>query len=150
MLYFAYGSNMCRDGMRRRCPEAEALGVASLRSHAFMIMANGYASVVPATAQAVQGVLWRISPRDLATLDAYEDVAGGLYRRITRPIARAGASMPALVYLGAERRHGMPRPGYMESVLAAARQWALPDDYVTALSRFGRANSASAARGRDV
>jgi gamma-glutamylcyclotransferase (GGCT)/AIG2-like uncharacterized protein YtfP len=150
MLYFAYGSNMCRDGMRQRCPQAHPLGVATLRDHAFMIMANGFASVLPAPGKIVRGALWRIGPRDLVALDAYENVAGGLYRRVTMPVEHDGAQKPALVYLGEEQRSGLPRAGYLEAILAAARQWALPEDYVMALSRHGGETTPSMRRARDV
>ena len=72
--------------MRQRCPGAKMIGTATLRRHRFIIMANGYASVVPASSSEVHGILWRVTPRDLVALDAYEDVAGGLYRRVMRPV----------------------------------------------------------------
>ena len=105
-----------------------------LRRHRFVIMANGYASVVPAPSSEVHGILWRITPRDLAALDAYEDVAGGLYRRVMLPVIADGRSLQALVYLGAEKREGDPRTGYMELVVQAARENGLPEDYIESLA----------------
>lgn len=146
MLNFAYGSNMSREPMRQRCPGAQMLGVARLRQHRFFIMANGYASVVPAPSSEVHGILWRLTPRDLVALDAYEDVAGGLYRREMLPVISDGQSMAALVYFGAEKREGPARKGYMELVLRAARENGLPEDYIDGLARLvpGRFNSNSA------
>jgi gamma-glutamylcyclotransferase (GGCT)/AIG2-like uncharacterized protein YtfP len=135
MLYFAYGSNMSRGPMRVRCPTAREIGRAILRDHRLVIMASGYASVVPALGQDVHGVVWKIGPRDLAALDAYEDVAGGLYRRAMLPVVQNGATVKALVYLGNDKREGRPRPGYMEEVIAAARDCGLPEDYVATLAR---------------
>jgi gamma-glutamylcyclotransferase (GGCT)/AIG2-like uncharacterized protein YtfP len=142
MLHFAYGSNMSREPMRQRCPEAQAIGKAILRRHRFVIMSNGYASVVPASFSEVHGILWRITPRDLAALDAYENVAGGLYRRVMRPVVAGGRSLQALVYFGAEKREGDPRTGYMELVVQAARENELPKDYIESLERLlpGRSN----------
>ena len=60
MLNFAYGSNMSREPMRQRCPGAQMIGTATLRRHRFIIMANGYASVVPASSSEVHGILWRL------------------------------------------------------------------------------------------
>ena len=136
MLYFAYGSNMSRGPMRRRCPTAKELGVAVLRNHRFVIMANGYASVVPSEGQDVYGVLWRIGPRDLAALDAYEDIAGGLYRHATMPVLYQGEAVDALVYVGCETREGRARGSYMAGVIAAAREYALPEAYIASLRRF--------------
>ena len=77
-LHFAYGANMSRAVMQKYAPGARALGVAALADHRFVITADGYASVEPARAQTVHGVLWRITPRDRVMLDAWENVGGGL------------------------------------------------------------------------
>jgi gamma-glutamylcyclotransferase (GGCT)/AIG2-like uncharacterized protein YtfP len=136
MLYFAYGSNMSRGPMRTRCPTAQEAGRGVLRGYRFVIMANGYASVVPSAGQDVHGLLWRIGPRDLAALDDYEDVAGGLYRHAMLPIIQDGESTDALVYLGSETREGRPSAAYLALVVGAARECGLPEDYVAALARI--------------
>jgi gamma-glutamylcyclotransferase (GGCT)/AIG2-like uncharacterized protein YtfP len=133
MLYFAYGSNMSRGPMRSRCPTAQECGLAILCGHRFVIMANGYASVVPAIGQNVHGILWQIGPPDLCALDEYEDVAGGLYRHAMLPVLQADRLVNALVYLGCEQREGRPRPGYLALVLEAARDCGLPQDYIERL-----------------
>ena len=46
-LYFAYGANMERAAMRKRCPAAQPLGPAALRGWRYVI-AQGYGSVAPA------------------------------------------------------------------------------------------------------
>ncbi|HXW23776.1 MAG TPA: gamma-glutamylcyclotransferase family protein, partial [Xanthobacteraceae bacterium] len=86
-LHFAYGSNMSRALMQRRCPGARALGPARLDGWRFTIMREGYASIVPAAGAAVHGVAWRLSPRDLAALNAYESLDRGLYLRRVLPVA---------------------------------------------------------------
>jgi len=144
-LYFAYGSNMGRAPMAQRCPGAKALGVANLRNHRFVVMANGYASVTRAAGMSVHGVLWRITPRDLAALNAYENVAGGLYRQAWLAVTHEARTMTALVYIGRDQRLGRPRPGYMELVIDAAREWELPEDYVAGLSRWAPGGWAGAA-----
>ena len=136
MLYFAYGSNMSRAPMRERCRTAREVGIAVLHHHRFVIMANGYASVVAAPGALVHGMIWRIGPRDLAALDAYENVAGGLYRRAKLPVVQNGATVKALVYLGNEKREGRPRAGYIELVAEAARECGLPADYIAGLARW--------------
>ncbi|MGD9921933.1 MAG: gamma-glutamylcyclotransferase [Pseudorhodoplanes sp.] len=136
MLYFAYGSNMSRGPMRQRCPTASETGLAVLLDHRFAIMANGYATVVPEAGADVHGILWRIGPRDLAALDAYENVAGGLYRKAMLPLRKGTTIVQALVYLGNDKREGRPRPGYMALVIEAARGCGLPDDYIAGLARW--------------
>src|SRR5689334_11298654 len=133
MLHFAYGSNMDRAAMRRRCPGAVALGPATLDNWRFIVTRDGYASVVPAPGETVHGVLWRLSPRDLAALNAYESIDSGLYRRRMLPVRRDAGRLRALVYVGREQRPGRPRPGYQHAVVAAARDWDLAADYVRSL-----------------
>lgn len=141
MLYFAYGSNMDRSGMAGRCPGARPLGPARLDGFAFRITADGYASVAPRAGAAVHGVLWRLTPRDLAALNIFESLDSGLYGRAMLPVRRGGQRLRALVYVGrrsagggmsAERR---PKPGYMATLTAAAIDWGLPPSYVGALRR---------------
>jgi Gamma-glutamyl cyclotransferase, AIG2-like len=135
-LHFAYGSNMSRALMRRRCPGARALGPARLDGWRFAIMREGYASIVPARGAAVHGVVWRLSPRDLAALKAYESLDRGLYVCRVLSVLIGSRRQAALVYLAPGRAPGRPQPGYQELVVAAAREWSLPDDYVQALARL--------------
>jgi hypothetical protein len=132
-LHFAYGANMSRAVMRKYAPGARALGVAELTGHRFVITADGYASVEPARARTVHGVLWRITPRDRVLLDAWENVEGGLYRGETHAVRGETGLVPALVYFARPAGEGRPKPGYIELVVAAAREWDFPESYIRAL-----------------
>ena len=135
-LHFAYGANMSRAIMRRHARDAEPLGVAELAGHRFVITGDGYASVEPARGETVHGVLWRITPRDRVTLDAWENISAGLYRAETVPVRHAGELMPALVYFARPRGEGRPKPGYIELVIAAAREWDLPPRHIRSLEAW--------------
>lgn len=137
MLHFAYGSNMDRAIMRRHAPLASAIGVVSLPNRRFVITADGYASVVPAPAETVYGVLWRLTPRDRVTLDLWESVSSGQYRTEMLPLTLSGGNRAlSLVYVARPRAAGRPKAGYMELVLAAAGAWKLPPAYITSLQRW--------------
>jgi hypothetical protein len=136
MLHFAYGANMSRVVMRRHAAGARAVGVATLVGYRFVITADGYASVESASAQTVHGVLWQVTARDRVTLDAWENLGGGLYRAEMLPVRCASRRVPALVYLARSRGEGRPKPGYMELVTAAAREWDLPAAYIRSLERW--------------
>ena len=139
ILHFAYGSNMSHAVMRKHAPLAQPLGVARLAGHRFFISADGYASIAPVRGRAVYGVLWRLTPRDRVTLDAWENIAGGLYHAETLPVRHCGRRHLALVYVArgpGSRRTGRAKAGYMEIVIAAAREWRLPDGYIAFLRRF--------------
>jgi hypothetical protein len=144
MLHFAYGSNMDRALMMRRCPTARAIGPARLDDWRFMVTRDGYASVSPAPGRVVHGVLWRLGPRDLAAVNAYESLDSGLYRRRMLAV-RAVRTAQALVYIARERAPGRPKPGYQDLVLAAARDWKLPEDYIDELRRWTPARLAARA-----
>jgi hypothetical protein len=136
-LHFAYGANMSRAVMRRHARDARPLGVAELTGHRFVITADGYASVEPARAGLVYGVLWRIAPRDRVTLDAWENIEAGLYRAETLPVRHDDSRKPALVYLARRGGEGRPKPGYIELVASAAQEWELPAPYIRSLQAWG-------------
>ncbi len=136
-LYFAYGSNMDVEAMAQRCPRSKPLGRARLARYRFFIMESGWASVVPDPRREVHGVLWDLALSDVRTLDAYEEIRTGLYKKIMQPVLRGGgASARALVYVGGSARAGAAQPGYMEQVIAAAHHWSLPDTYLRDLQAF--------------
>jgi hypothetical protein len=139
-LYFAYGSNMSRAGMRRRCPGAHAVGTAILDNHRFIVGLDGWGSVVPARGQSVYGVLWRLSPRDRAALHAYELLDKGLYSVRTLPVRKNSklgvCRVPAMTYILRRQIPGRPKPGYVEMIAACARGWDLPERYIRSVERW--------------
>src|SRR5580693_4927730 len=92
--------------------------------------------IVSSSPHTVHGVLWRITPRDRVTLDAWENVAGKLYRAEILPVRHADRLRPALIYVARPSRAGQPKAGYMELVVAAAQAWHLPADYMSSLQHW--------------
>ncbi|HMA72890.1 MAG TPA: gamma-glutamylcyclotransferase family protein [Xanthobacteraceae bacterium] len=141
MLHFAYGSNMCTALMRQRCPDARLESHSCLPDYRFIIMRSGYASVAPAPGGCVHGLMWRLSPRDVAALNAYENLEGGLYRALTIAVVAHRRHRAALIYIGCDRTCGRPRPGYLDIVIQAARDAGFPPHYVHSLARWASAES---------
>jgi hypothetical protein len=135
-LYFAYGSNMNCSAMKRRCPGARAIGPGVLDGYRFFVGRDGWGSVAPSARDVVHGVLWRLTPRDIAALHAYELLHQGLYDVRHLPVRRSGRRMRAMIYLLRRRAPGRPRPGYVEMIAAAARGWNLPEPYVRSVERW--------------
>lgn len=133
--YFAYGSNMDRAHMAKLCPKAEPLGLATLKDHRFFVAHGGYGSIAPKRDTDVHGVLWRISARDLVALDGYEAIGDGLYQHAMMPVHHDGKLLRVLVYLANDARPARPSVQYRDTVLKAARDWSLPDEYVAALAK---------------
>ena len=63
----------------------------------------------PQAAAAVE--LWRLTPSDLAALNAFESLDSGLYRRAKLTVEAAGQRVSALVYVGRPRGKRRPMPG---------------------------------------
>lgn len=137
-LYFAYGANMDAGAMASRCPGSIPIGQGRLNRHRFIIMREGYASVVRDSKATVWGVLWDLKLADMPALDRYEGVAGGLYVKAHQPVVTTGGIRRALIYLGGSAVAGTPRPGYLEAVLAAAVAARLPPAYVRDLEGWLR------------
>jgi len=87
-LYFAYGSNLHKRQMKWRCPKAVAVGAFFLDDAKLVF--RGVADVVYSKGSRVPGGLWLITDECEASLDRYEGVAGGMYRKVevqlTEPI----------------------------------------------------------------
>jgi gamma-glutamylcyclotransferase (GGCT)/AIG2-like uncharacterized protein YtfP len=148
-LHFAYGSNMSRALMQARCPRAEAIGTATLSGWRFLINPEGFGSIAPHPGERVYGVLWRLSARDLAAINAYESVDSGLYVRRHLSVRCGATQAIALVYIARRRGEGLPRPGYIPLVVEAAREWQLPEAYIHALARWAPSRWAGA-RAKDT
>ena len=135
-LYFAYGSNMQRAAMARRCPGAQAVGPAILAGYQFFVGIDGWGSVKPNAGERVYGVLWRLTPRDIAALHGYELLHQGLYDVRYLPVRVGEQCRPAMIYLLRRRARGRPKPGYVEMIAAAARGWKLPERYIHSVERW--------------
>jgi hypothetical protein len=148
-LHFAYGSNMSRALMQVRCPSARALGPGTLAGWRFTITPDGVGSIAPQPDAVVLGVLWRLTPRDLAAINAYESLDSGLYVRRLLPVRQGVRRAAALVYIARRTGEGTPRPGYISLVVEAAREWSFPEPYIRSLRRWSP-SSWRGARAKDT
>jgi len=137
-LYFAYGSNMDRSAMRYRCPGARAMGPAVLDDHRFFVGIDGWGSVSASRGEVVHGVLWRLTPRDIAALHAYELLHQGLYDVRYLPVRHGSRRVRAMIYRLRRQAVGASKPGYVERIASAAREWNLPEAYIRSVERWSR------------
>ena len=100
------------------------------------MIAQGYGSVAPAPGVRVYGVLWRLTPRDLAALNIFESLDSGLYRRAMLTVEIGAQRACARWSTRAARGRRRPMPGYQERVVAAATDWRLPPRYIAELRRL--------------
>lgn len=137
-LYFAYGSNMSSAQMAMRCPGARALGPALLSDWRFHVNTRGSASILPYEGARVHGVLWRCTPAHFHSLDKYEGISWGNYRRRHISIVlESGKQATAVVYAGTRTYDGRARVRYMATaVLPGAREFGLPIAYIDELNSW--------------
>ncbi|MFN0066157.1 MAG: gamma-glutamylcyclotransferase family protein [Limisphaerales bacterium] len=136
--YFAFGANLDEAEMAHRCPGARSTGVARLPGWRFLTNCRGWGTIVPAPGCVVYGLLWQVTAADVASLDDYEGLPEGLYRRDQIEVfALDGRTVNAWAYFATDSEPGPPQPGYLEQVSAAAARLGLPAEYVAEL-RAGR------------
>lgn len=92
-LYFAYGSNLHLRQMRRRCPDSRYIGTAKLYHHRFHINQRGYANLLRAPGQCVEGLVYLLTENDECQLDKSEGVSKGLYEKFHLSIEVCPASI---------------------------------------------------------
>jgi AIG2 family protein len=136
-LYFAYGANMDPVHMAERCPGAKRLGRAALLEREFRIAAAGYGNAVPTPGMELPGVLWELTPDDEDSLDRFEGIAQGVYRKDWAMIRRLdGPPVAAMLYLPSDPAPGVPVPGYLERIIEVAQQLGFPAEYVRQLQHL--------------
>jgi gamma-glutamylcyclotransferase (GGCT)/AIG2-like uncharacterized protein YtfP len=135
LYYFAYGSNMNWQQMKRRCPSSRFVCVARLPDYRFGITRHsrlrdcGTANIYPANGEEVWGIIYEVSDADLTVLDSFED---GYRREILSfyPVEDGTQPLDALVYVAdIEQNVPCPNPEYRRLIIEGARHWQLPAFY---------------------
>lgn len=139
LTYFAYGSNMIIGQMDSRCAGCASIGIARLYGHRFIINSRGVATIVPDREKHVHGIAWVISEDDVDSLDYYEGVKGGLYRKVYEQVVLEDDSEPvmALVYVAADSVPGKSRHGYLDGIIEAAELHGFSEEYIKELKGWG-------------
>jgi cation transport regulator ChaC len=129
--------------MEQRCRQPIMVGIARAEGYRFTITTLGVATLLTEPDAVVYGLLWRISRPDEASLDRYEGTAEGFYRKHTVAVSSdENRSRSALVYIATESRAGRPRPGYLEAIISAAREFGFPGPYIDELCGWSRLRDA--------
>jgi len=130
-LHFAYGSNMWAAQIKKRCPQSKKVGIARLRGYRWIISARGYANVVESNDDQVEGVIFRISQSDEDSLDQYEGVSSGSYRKADLGVLHGEKEKIALVYLDPVTAEGTPTSEYIQRINSGLADAKLSEGYVT-------------------
>lgn len=77
--YIAYGSNLSREQMAHRCPDATIAGTAIL--YGWQLLFKGCATIEPKGGKNTPVLVWEISERDEKNLDLYEGYPSYYYKK---------------------------------------------------------------------
>lgn len=129
-LYFAYGSNLDRAQMRRRCPESKFYRRATLKDHRLKFMGSsvkwsgGVASVEKSSLHDVEGLIYRVSDKDLERLDRFEGHPT-VYKRVfiplelEKPKKNGNRIVSAWVYIKNHGQESTPSEKYFRKIVQA-------------------------------
>lgn len=141
MLYFAYGSNLHPERLRRRVPSRETVAVATLANHELTFSkrggdGSGKCAVLPCDGACVYGVLYRMAAAERPRLDRAEGVHLGGYRAVDVSVTLGADEVQALTYLPAMQHIDpalRPFDWYKAFVVSGARHHALPAAWIAHL-----------------
>jgi gamma-glutamylcyclotransferase (GGCT)/AIG2-like uncharacterized protein YtfP len=145
-VYFAYGTLLDINGMKKYCPSAESLGVMSLKGYrmGFAVCGAdpsvGGCTLVEDPGNTMYGVLYSLPAKELAELDAASGVDKGLWATIKITLINdKGQKVPANT-LTIPDPAGLYRPPetYTTPILVGARAWPLSSAYIKQLEEIIR------------
>jgi gamma-glutamylcyclotransferase (GGCT)/AIG2-like uncharacterized protein YtfP len=146
VLYFAYGSNLCKKQMEKRLGRVPPARRACLAGYRIAFNKRGrhqgevYANIVQQDGSHVWGVVYHLQPDELAKLDRCEGVGQGDYRRDTVDVVtEAGDTVHAETYFAGEQwlcPEARPSKEYAHKILSGAREHGLPKEYLRSLERL--------------
>ena len=132
ILYFAYGSNLNAEQMRKRCPGAKEFSRAVLPG--WKLARRGFADIEPAPKARVNGALYAIGRDDLASLDFYEGYPALYDRREVLVYDGGGVFRKALAYVMTEKyRTDLENVSFTEKYskecFLGAEYWGIPNAF---------------------
>lgn len=136
MYYFAYGSNMNFEQIKKRCPGARFLTKAKLNGYKFVY--DGYsvsrncavANIVKSERDSVEGAVFEIDGECLKNLDHYEGYPGSYKREQLVVNDEDDKSYKAIVYLRSPLPIGKPSDEYRDIILQGAKDCGLSPIYI--------------------
>lgn len=132
MYYFAYGSNLNKKQMLRRCPDNQPRFTATLYNYKLVFVGwsrqwrGGSASIKPFRGERVPGGVYEISDRDLRRLDKYENCPDTCDRIKVTLNRETGEPVEAVTYIQlSQSEETKPSPEYLAIVQQGYRDWGL-------------------------
>jgi len=120
MFYFAYGANLNLRGMKRRCPKATPVSVATLTR--YRLEFRTYATIVPDAGANVLGALYELTPACWRSLDGFE---GPEYDKITVTVETVEGPLQATAYALKAGERAPPSVAYYGEIARGYTDWKL-------------------------
>ena len=136
MLYFAYADNMDEDTLSARGVKFEEVCTGKVRNlrlvfHKPAEDGAGRADLMDDRGSVVEGVVYDVPESSLDSLDVYEGVDKGHYRRQVVTVQTSRGELECIAYRAAKFRTGLkPRRDYLQAVIRGAEAHRLSPDYV--------------------
>lgn len=129
MFYWAYGSNLNVEAMRRRCPAARQVKQMFVTDAALVF--RGVADVTHRKGNMVPGGLWEITHKCEEVLDRYEGVNSRFYLKRYLPVKFKGKVRDCLFYqMRASNGVMPPSEYYLETIEQGYRDFGLDLAYL--------------------
>jgi hypothetical protein len=127
--------------MKKRTPEAEYVGVGYVEDHDLVFnrkgsyRPGGVASIVPVVGVRAYGVIWAISPEELAEMDRIEDP--NAYERVSKTVVTVdGRHLDCNVYVALPQGDIPADQPYLELIIKAAETAMLPAEWIDRIKKY--------------
>tara|TARA_B100002052_G_scaffold288715_1_gene305220 strand:+ start:622 stop:1062 length:441 start_codon:yes stop_codon:yes gene_type:complete len=135
MLYFAFGSNLHKKQMKRRCRDSKYIGCYTLKNYKLCFRTNNYgggvidggvADIEKKKNSKVLGAIYNISKKDEKELDIYEDFPS-LY---IKKYFRLHGKKVMFYYMPKKTRHVSPSKRYLNIIIKGYKDCGYRDTYI--------------------
>lgn len=136
MLYFAYGSNLSKKQVSRRCPNNAPLKTATLNGFRLAFSGTsrrwddgGTATVIPCEGKSVPGALYELTQDDERSLDRFEGYPEA-YQKIDVDVD----GQRAFTYVRPpDQDANLPSDSYIETIRLGYLDWNIPTEELDAV-----------------
>ena len=132
MDYFAYASNLSREQMRQRCPNAKPKFSAVLPNYKLIFTGwarewhGGKAYIIPFKGAKVAGAVYEVSEQELRILDRFENYPGTYTHLNVMVFNEDDVAVKAVTYVKArQEEEAKPSPEYVAIIKKGYKDWEL-------------------------
>ena len=135
MLYFAFGSNLHKKQMKKRCKDSKYIGCYTLKNYKLSFRTGSYsrgimkmvvADIEKKRNSKVLGAIYNISKRDEKKLDVYEDFPTLYIKKYFKILGKK----VMFYYMPRKSRHVSPSKRYLNIIIKGYKDCGYRDTYI--------------------